>query len=52
MLSVLIPIYNYDCRRLINSLSAQAENLDVEYEILAFDDGSSLFLEENREVKN
>ena len=52
MLSVLIPIYNYDCRRLINSLSAQAENLDVDYEILAFDDGSSLFLEENREVKN
>ena len=52
MLSVLIPIYNYDCRRLINSLSAQAENLDVEYEILAFDDGSSLFLKENREVKN
>ena len=51
MLSVLIPIYNYDWRRLINS-SAQAENLDVEYEILAFDDGSSLFLEENREVKN
>ena len=51
MLSVLIPIYNYDCRRLINSLSAQAENLDVEYEILAFDDGSSLFLEEKQGSK-
>lgn len=51
MLSILIPIYNYDCRNLIYSLSGQAEKLNVEYEILAFDDGSSLFLEENREIK-
>lgn len=52
MLSILIPVYNYDCRKLIYSLSAQAQKLDVEYEILVFDDGSSAFLEENREIES
>jgi len=47
MISVLIPIYNIDVVPLINELSRQLNNLDIEGEILAFDDHSS---EEFREL--
>lgn len=48
MLSILIPIYNYDCRKLAGELSRQASELRIPYELLAFDDGSTRFKEENR----
>ncbi len=41
MLSVLIPIYNFDVRILVNELSVQAGNLSETIEILCIDDGSS-----------
>ncbi len=41
MLSVLIPVFNYDCRELVKELFRQAEDLRVEYEILVADDCSS-----------
>ena len=47
MISVLIPIYNFDCTVLLQSLAMQAKQLDVEYEIIAFEDGSTSFLQEN-----
>lgn len=40
MISICIPIYNFDCRDLLYELSEQAENLHVPYEMLAIDDAS------------
>lgn len=40
MISICIPIYNYDCRKLLRDLSTQAELLNIPYEILAIDDAS------------
>lgn len=41
MLSILIPIYQFDVRPLIIDLLLQAGELDIPYELLCFDDGSS-----------
>ena len=41
MLSVLIPTYNYDCRKLVEEVCRQAEQLQIPYEILVADDGSA-----------
>lgn len=41
MLSILIPIYNFDCRNLVQSLIGQCEKLTQKYEIIAFDDAST-----------
>ena len=40
MISILIPIYNYDIRPLVTTLVKQGELLDVSYEINCIDDGS------------
>lgn len=41
-LSVLIPVYNGDCRRQVETLSRQAEAIDgLRYEIIVADDGST-----------
>lgn len=40
MLSVLIPTYNYDCRKLITSIQSQCAECCSEYELLVYDDGS------------
>lgn len=40
MLSILIPIYNYDVKKLVYQLSRLAASLSIDYEILCFDDGS------------
>ena len=40
MLSILIPIYNYNVVRLVKALRSQAESLKIQYELLCFDDGS------------
>lgn len=42
MLSVLIPIYNYDVRAFVTCLSEQSVALDVNVEILSMDDDSAL----------
>lgn len=39
-LSILIPVYRYDCRQLVASLVGQASQLDISYEILLGDDCS------------
>lgn len=41
MLSILIPCYNYDVRELVNALHSQASTLEVNFEIIIFDDGSN-----------
>ncbi|MBP5338570.1 MAG: glycosyltransferase family 2 protein [Prevotella sp.] len=41
-LSILIPVYNADCRQMVTELSRQAETIDgLHYEIIVADDGSS-----------
>lgn len=40
MLSILIPVYNYDIGPLVAALSKQAQQLEIEYEIFCLDDGS------------
>lgn len=41
MLSVLIPVYNWDVRDLVNALHRQCEANHIQFEILALDDFSS-----------
>jgi len=50
MLSILIPTYNYNVYPLVTELKSQADALGIAYEILVQDDGSSLYLEENRKI--
>ncbi len=42
MLSILIPVYNQDVRRLAYSLANQCTKLNINYQILCFDDGSDV----------
>ena len=51
MLSVLIPVYNYDLRPLVNQLLGQIAQLDVAVEILIRDDGSTQWASENRDLE-
>lgn len=51
MLSILISVYNYDCRPLVSALYAQAQALKRPYEILLLDDCSSTFVAENRTLE-
>ncbi|MCK5825190.1 MAG: glycosyltransferase family 2 protein [Ichthyobacteriaceae bacterium] len=41
MISILIPIYNWDSTTLINSLVKQGNSINVQYEIIAIDDFSN-----------
>jgi len=52
MLSILIPTYNYNVYPLVTELKNQADVLGIDYEILVQDDGSSLYLEENRKIND
>ena len=40
MLSILIPIYNFAVKELVNELSCQAQDLNIQFEILCVDDTS------------
>lgn len=53
MLSILIPVYNYDIRSLVAVLSKQAQQLEIEYEIFCLDDGSETnFNVLNKEIES
>ncbi|MFC0779304.1 glycosyltransferase [Flavobacterium sp. HJSW_4] len=52
MLSILIPVYNYNVLPLVLELKRQADNLGIEYEILAQDDLSKNFINENKQINN
>lgn len=41
MLSVLIPTYNYDVKKLVKAIHKQGTELNVPFEIIVFEDGSS-----------
>lgn len=51
-LSILIPIYNFDCRELVYRLHDQCESLKINYEIICIDDSSTLFFAENASMVN
>ncbi|MCL1867923.1 MAG: glycosyltransferase [Paludibacter sp.] len=52
MLSILIPTYNYDIRKLVNDLHNQANALGIDFEIVVMEDGSQKYLCENKTVGN
>ena len=47
MLSILLPIYNYNCSQLISSLHKQALDCKICFEIIAIEDGSTIMTQEN-----
>jgi glycosyltransferase involved in cell wall biosynthesis len=50
MLSILIPAYNYNITKLVGDLHQQAVDATIEFEIIVMEDGSTLFLDENKTV--
>jgi len=50
MLSILIPIYNYDCRSLVKDLHKQCTVSDIPFEIRLIDDCSDHFQKENQSL--
>ena len=40
-ISILIPVYNYICLPLVQAIQQQAARLDIQYEIIVADDGST-----------
>lgn len=50
MISICIPVYNYDIRSLVKNLHQQATNAAIPYEILLIDDGSQeIYRQKNKE---
>ena len=52
MLSILIPTYNCNITRLVTDLHQQAVDTYVDFEIIVMEDGSTLFVEENKAVND
>lgn len=50
MISVCIPVFNFNITALVNGLSEQCEKLNVPTEIIVIDDGSEIFKLENQRV--
>jgi len=52
MISILIPTYNYNITRLVADLHRQAVDTCVDFEIIVIEDGSTLYVEENKVVND
>ena len=52
MLSILIPTYDYNIIPLVMELHKQCLECNINFEILVFDDGSKLFLDENQKINS
>jgi len=50
VLSILIPVYNYDVVSLVKKLHEQAMELNISFEIICLDDASNLFTNENQQI--
>lgn len=50
MLSILIPVYNYNICTLVATLHRQALECEIPFEIICLDDRSQKFLIENQEI--
>ena len=51
MISILIPVYNYNVTSLVQELHCQLEFSKLTYEIICIEDGSDVFLEQNQEIE-
>lgn len=52
MLSILIPVYNYNVYPLVCELKHQADELGIKYEIIVNDDLSQKFVTENSKINS
>ncbi|MBT8305249.1 MAG: glycosyltransferase family 2 protein [Bacteroidia bacterium] len=53
MLSILIPVYNYDVNGLVNELHRQVSNESIDFEIICLDDKSDTsFIEANKSIES
>lgn len=52
MLSILIPIYNYNAYPLVQELHKQCMESEIDFEILCQDDASNEFLQENQKISS
>ena len=50
MLSILVPIYNYNAVPLVKKIGEQANKSEILFEIICWNDASTLFLTENQEL--
>jgi hypothetical protein len=50
MLSILIPVYNYDVLPLVSELVKQCNAIGINFEIICFDDASQEFLIDNEKM--
>ncbi|MCQ2336423.1 MAG: glycosyltransferase [Paludibacteraceae bacterium] len=50
MISILVPIYNFDSRELIKEIHRQCEEADIDYDILVADDASTECLDAINEI--
>ena len=50
MLSILIPTYNHNVLPLVTAVHSQLEMVDVTYEIIVYDDGSTIALPDNETI--
>jgi hypothetical protein len=51
MLSICVPIYNFDVSDLVDSLNRQTSLLDIPHEIICIDDGSlEIYRKKNKEI--
>lgn len=51
MVSILIPVYNYNITSLVSQLQKQAKETFADFEIIVMEDGSDTFLKENKEIE-
>jgi len=51
MLSILIPIYNFNTLPLVKILQEQAEKISIPYEIICLNDASTQFLDDNKKMQ-
>jgi hypothetical protein len=50
MLSILIPVYNIDCTKLVSGLQEQCKKSGIPFEILVYDDGSRKSIKQKNAV--
>lgn len=52
LVSILIPVYNFDVRALVQTLVTQCRQEEIEYEVLCYEDGSfNNYVERNKSIK-
>ncbi len=50
MLSILIPVYNFNVTQLVNDLHKQVLKQQINFEILLYDDCSSIYKDKNKQL--